>query len=222
MYGEDELLALSGIQHFAFCRRQWALIHLEQEWAENVLTAEGDLMHRRAHDEELREHRGNVLVVRGLAVHSRTLGLTGKCDVVEFHRGESGHPLAGEDGLWRPMPVEYKRGRSKANDADRLQLAAQALCLEEMLGCDVPEGFLYYGETRSRERVELGAELRALVASMADEMHALYRRRHTPKVKPFSACRSCSLVDACLPRALDRASVADYVASRLAEGGEAR
>ncbi len=157
VYDEDEFLALSGIQHFAFCRRQWALIHLEQAWADNVLTAEGDLMHRRAHDEELRERRGDILVVRGLAVHSRALGLAGKCDVVEFHKDESGHPLAGEDGLWRPVPVEYKRGRSKASDADRLQLAAQALCLEEMLGCDVLEGFLFYGETRSRERVEFGA-----------------------------------------------------------------
>ena len=157
MYDEDEFLALSGIQHFAFCRRQWALIHLEQAWADNVLTAEGDLMHRRAHDDELRERRGDILVVRGLAVHSRALGLAGTCDVVEFHKDESGHPLAGEDGLWRPVPVEYKRGHSKAGDADRLQLAAQALCLEEMLGCDVLAGFLFYGETKVRERVEFGA-----------------------------------------------------------------
>lgn len=217
MYGEDEFLALSGIQHFAFCRRQWALIHLEQTWADNVLTAEGDLMHRRAHDEELRERRGDVLVVRGLAVHSHKLGLTGKCDVVEFRKDESGHPLTGEDGLWRPLPVEYKHGRSKTNDADRLQLAAQALCLEEMLGCDVPEGFLFYGETRARERVGFDADLRASVASMAEEMHALYRRRHTPKVKPFSACRSCSLADLCLSRAVNRTSVADYLATRLSE-----
>ncbi|WP_270297131.1 CRISPR-associated protein Cas4 [Eggerthella sinensis] len=220
MCDEDEFLALSGIQHFAFCRRQWALIHLEQVWADNVLTAECDLMHRRAHDEELRERRGDILAVRGLAVHSRALGLTGKCDVVEFHKDESGHPLAEEDGLWRSVPVEYKRGRSKASDADRLQLAAQALCLEEMLGCDVPEGFLFYGETKSRERVEFGGELRALVASMANEMHAQYRRRHTPKVKPFPACRSCSLSDLCLPRAINRTSVADYLAVRLSEGDE--
>lgn len=220
MYDEDEFLALSGIQHFAFCRRQWALIHLEQTWADNVLTAEGDLMHRRAHDEELRERRGDILIVRGLAVHSRALGLTGKCDVVEFHKDESGHPLAGEDGLWRPVPVEYKRGRSKANDVDRLQLVAQVLCLEEMLGCDVPAGFLFYGETKARERVEFGAELRAEVASMADEMHALYRRRRTPKVKPFPACRSCSLADLCLPRAVNRMSVTDYLAAKLSEGDE--
>lgn len=217
MYDEDEFLALSGIQHFSFCRRQWALIHIEQAWADNVLTAEGELMHKRAHDEELRERRGDNLVVRGLAVHSRALGLSGKCDVVEFRKGSDGHPLAGEDGLWRAVPVEYKHGSGKANDADLLQLCAQALCLEEMLGADVPTGFLYYGETRSRERVELDGSLRASVASMAEEMHALYRRRHTPRVKPFSACRSCSLCDLCLPRAINRTTVADYVAKRLSE-----
>lgn len=217
MHGEDEFLALSGIQHFAFCRRQWALIHIERVWADNVLTVEGDLMHARAHDEELRERRGDTLVVRGLAVHSRVLGLAGKCDVVEFHKDSSGHPLAGEDGFWRAVPVEYKHGRSKASDADRLQLCVQALCLEEMLGADVPAGYLYYGETRSREKVELGASLRKAAASMAEEMHALFRRRHTPQVKPFPACRSCSLRDLCLSRVVTRATVEEYVAKRLFE-----
>lgn len=217
MYGEDEFLALSGIQHFAFCRRQWALIHIERAWADNVLTAEGDLMHARAHDEELRERRGDTLVVRGLAVHSWALGLAGKCDVVEFHKDSRGHPLSGEDGFWRTVPVEYKHGRSKAGDADRLQLCAQALCLEEMLGADVPVGYLYYGETHSREKVELGDFLRKSVASMVEEMHALFRRRHTPQTKPFSGCRSCSLCDLCLSRAISRATVEEYVAKRLFE-----
>lgn len=219
MYGEDEFLSLSGVQHFAFCRRQWALIHIEQAWADNLLTAEGDLMHRRAHDDEVRERRGDTLIVRGLAVHSCRLGLAGVCDVVEFHRDETGHPLAGEDGLWRPVPVEYKRGRSKANDADRLQLCAQAMCLEEMLGCDVPVGCLYYGETRSREQVILDDALRNLVVSTCEEMHQLFLRRYTPKMKPFSACRSCSLAELCLPRATTRRTVADYIAERFSEGG---
>lgn len=217
MYDEDDFLALSGIQHFTFCRRQWALIHIEQAWADNVLTVEGDLMHRRAHDEEFRERRGDTLVVRGLSVRSSALGLTGKCDVVEFHIDSQGHPLAGEDGLWRPVPVEYKRGRSKASDADRMQLCAQAMCLEEMLGCDIAQGFLYYGETKSREKVELGSLLRAAVREASEEMHRLYRRRYTPKVKPFSACPSCSLTDLCLSRAVNRGSVKDYVAACLSE-----
>lgn len=217
MYEEDELLLLSGIQHFAFCRRQWALIHLEQLWAQNVLTAEGDLLHHRAHDEELRERRGSTLIVRGLAVRSYRAGLSGVCDVVEFHMDQMGHPLAGEDGLWSALPVEYKRGRSKVSDADRLQLCAQAIALEEMLGCDVRIGCLYYGETHSRERVDLGQSLRDTLMKMSEEMHRLYRRRHTPKVKPFSACRSCSLVDICLPHAVHRASVDSYIRSHMSE-----
>lgn len=219
MFDEDEFLALSGIQHFAFCRRQWALIHVEQIWTDNVLTVEGDLMHRRAHDENLRERRGDTIAVRGLMVRSNDLGLVGKCDVVEFRKDEQGHPLAGEDGLWRPVPVEYKHGRSKVNDADRLQLCAQARCLEEMLGCDVPIGFLYYGESRARERVEFDDGLRKSMMSVVDEMHRLHRRRHTPKVKPFAACRSCSLVDMCLPKLNGKTPVADYLSTRLSDGG---
>ena len=129
MYNEDELLALSGIQHFAFCRRQWALIHLEQQWEENLHTVMGGLLHRRAHDGEIKEKRGDVLIVRGLGVRSLTLGLSGICDVVEFRQDEGGVSLAGEEGRWRAVPVEYKKGRRKAEDTDRLQLCAQAYSL---------------------------------------------------------------------------------------------
>lgn len=217
MYDEDEFLALSGIQHFSFCRRQWALIHLEQAWAENVLTAEGDLMHRRAHDEKLRERRGDTILVRGLAVHSRILGLAGVCDVVEFHADDQGHSLAGEDGLWRAVPIEYKHGCTKVSDADRLQLCAQAMCLEEMLACDVPSGCLYYGKTRSREQVVFDDALRKKVSMTAGDMHDLYSRRRTPKVKPFAACRSCSLAELCIPKVTNCATVEAYIRGRLSE-----
>ena len=129
-YGDDELLMLSGLQHFAFCRRQWALIHVEQQWQENLRTVEGQLLHQRAHDITLREHRGNVLLLRSMAVVSRELGLSGQCDVVEFHQDPTGVPLQGEKGLWIPYPVEYKRGKPKSNQADEIQLCAQAICLE--------------------------------------------------------------------------------------------
>lgn len=217
MYAEDEFLALSGIQHYAFCRRQWALIHIEQTWSDNLLTAEGDLMHRRAHDEGLRERRGDLIVVRGLVVHSYELGLAGVCDVVEFHAGKKGHPLIGEDGLWRALPVEYKHGRNKTIDADRLQLYAQAICLEEMLGCDIDRGYLYYGSTHDREQVEFDESLREKVLSAAEGMHSLYKSRHTPNVKPFSACRSCSLSEECLSKAMNRTTVEAYVKGRLDE-----
>ena len=149
-YNQEEYLQLSGLQHFAFCRRQWALIHIEQQWQDNLRTVEGDLMHRRAHDEAIREKRGTILILRGLSVSSPTLGISGKCDVVEFHQDPAGISLHQEEGLWLPYPVEYKRGSPKEHQADELQLCAQAICLEEMLCCKIPEGALFYGETRRR------------------------------------------------------------------------
>ena len=214
MYSEDDFLALSGIQHFAFCRRQWALIHIDQAWSENLLTAQGRIVHERAHDEALRDRRGSIIIVRNLAVRSSALGLQGFCDVVEFHKSAAGHPIAGEEGLWQELPVEYKRGTSKASDADRLQLCAQAMCLEEMMGSDVPKGCLYYNATRSREWVALGSELREKVVAAAQEMHALYAHHHVPKVKTRGACKSCSLKDVCEPRVLDRSAQA-YIAREL-------
>lgn len=151
MYSEEEMLALSGIQHYSFCPRQWALIHVEQQWVDNVLTVEGGLVHKRAHDQGIREKRGDLITIRGLDVHSYSLGLRGQCDVVEFVSDDEGVSLAGEQGLWRVVPVEYKRGKSKRIDADRLQLCAQAFCLEEMFCCDVREAFLYYGSAHSRK-----------------------------------------------------------------------
>lgn len=216
-YSEEDFLQLSGVQHFAFCKRQWALIHIEQAWNDNLLTTQGNIMHERAHDEEIREHRGDTLIVRGLKVHSRKLGLSGICDVVEFHRSEQGHPLYGEMGLWNPVPVEYKRGKSKTNDEDRLQLCSQAICLEEMLSVDIPLGFLFYGETKSRERVDLDTFLREKVVSIVHEMHQLYEKKHTPKAKVFSGCNSCSLAEICVPRLFKRNSVDQYIARALKE-----
>ena len=216
-YQEEEFLQLSGVQHFAFCRRQWALIHIEQAWEENLLTAQGNIMHERAHNEEIREHRGNTIIVRGLRIHSHALGLSGICDVVEFHQNEQGHPLNGEEGLWMPVPVEYKRGRSKAKNEDRLQLCAQAICLEEMFNVKIPEGFLFYGETKSREKVELSDSLREETLSSIREMHQLYENKHTPKVKMFAGCRSCSLAEVCVPRMSKRESVERYINRLLKE-----
>lgn len=216
MYDEDEFLALSGIQHFAFCRRQWALIHVEQQWEENVLTVQGDLMHRRAHDASIRERRGDTLIVRGLIVRSPSLGIWGVCDVVEFHRSEQGHPLQGEDGLWLPVPVEYKRGRAKKGDEDRVQVCAQALCLEEMFGCDIETGYLYYGDSTSREVVLLSDDLRKGVRDIVGEMHELFKRGHVPRVRRRGSCRACSLQDLCLPKTL-KTSVKSYIAAHIEE-----
>ena len=217
IYREEDLLPLSGIQHFAFCRRQWALIHLEQQWQENLRTVEGQLLHRRAHDEALRERRGDTLILRSLPVVSYTLGLSGQCDVVEFHADLAGVSIHGEDGLWRPFPVEYKRGRPKAHQADELQLCAQAMCLEEMLCCSISEGALFYGEPRRRTPVLFSSELRQQVAAFADEMHQYYRRGHTPKARPGKSCNACSLKDLCLPQLTRRGAVSSYLRKAVEE-----
>lgn len=216
-YEEDESLNLAGIQHFAFCRRQWALAYIEMQWAENLRTTEGHLLHEKAHDAFDTEKRGNLLVSRGLAVFSRELGVTGVCDVVEFHADRQGVPLFGREGTWRPIPVEYKRGSPKENDADRLQLCAQAMCLEEMLVCAIPKAYLYYGETARRTAVELDDALRGRVRGLFEEMHALYRRQYTPQVKPTKSCNACSLKELCLPKLHRVGSAAAYLRRRLEE-----
>jgi CRISPR-associated exonuclease Cas4 len=198
-YTPDELLPLSGIQHFVFCRRQWALIHVERQWQENALTVEGKLLHKRADNPFFSETRKGVITARSVPIASYHLGLSGVCDVVEFTESPEGVQLPGREGLFLPAPVEYKRGHEKRNPCDEAQLCAQAICLEEMLSVAIPSGYLYYGETRHRVAVELTAELRELVRSMSEEMHAYFQRGYTPRVKTSKACRSCSLADVCLP-----------------------
>lgn len=216
----DEPLLISGIQHFVFCRRQWALIHIEQMWAENVLTVEGEIMHTVSHDEGRTERRGDLLITRGLAVASQTLGITGKCDVVEFHADPQGVALWGYDGTWRPYPVEYKRGRPKAHDADILQLCAQAMCLEEMLACPIPEGSLFYGEPHRRQQVTFDDACRERVRAMIAEMRMLYRRGHTPKVKAQKGCNKCSIQALCKP-GMPGQAVDAYIAAHIREGQDA-
>jgi len=216
-YTEDDFLLLSGIQHYAFCRRQWALIHIENVWIDNERTVSGSLMHERAHDPYTAEKRGDWLTVRNLPVLSRRLGVVGKCDVVEFWRDDNGVPLHGRKGRWRPCPVKYKRGSPKMSDVDRLQLCAQALCLEEMLCCaPIDEAYLYYGETRRREVVLLAPELRAQVETHFDAMHRAYAQRNTPRVKTTKSCNACSIKDACLPKLPTAGSVQAYIDEFLA------
>ena len=183
---EPDPLPISGLQHLAFCPRQWALIHLEQAWAENRLTAEGRLLHEQA-DLPGEGRRGKVRTVRGMMLLSQRLGLSGRADVVEF--------------LPHPFPVEYKRGKRKPNDCDMVQLCAQALCLEEMLGAEILEGAIFYGQPRRRMLVPFTPALRDRVELLCQEMHRLYRRQETPAAVPGSYCRSCSLVDICMPEA---------------------
>ena len=211
MYGEEDFLMLSGIQHFAFCRKQWAMIHIEQQWAENYRTTAGELMHKKAHDAASFEKRGDLLIIRGMRISSRNLGLSGQCDVVEFHQDENGVSLFGYDGKWKPIPVEYKRGTPKENNADELQLCAQAMCLEEMLQVYVQDGYLYYGENRRRSHVDFTDSLREEVRNAAKEMHELFQRGYTPNVKPTKKCKACSLENLCLPKLQKTVKVREYI-----------
>ncbi|MEZ3431477.1 MAG: CRISPR-associated protein Cas4 [Lachnospiraceae bacterium] len=211
MYAEDDYLMLSGIQHFAFCRRQWAMIHIEQQWAENYRTTAGELMHKKAHDEGAFEKRGNILTVRGLRISSHELGVSGQCDVVEFHQAECGVTLYGYDGNWNPVPVEYKHGKPKENNSDELQLCAQAICLEEMFQTVIPEGYLFYGENRRRSHVGFTEGLREEVKNMTKEMHELFQRGHTPNVKPTKQCKACSLENLCVPKLQKTMKVREYI-----------
>ena len=219
MFREEDYLMLSGLQHFAFCRRQWALIHIEQQWAENFRTADGRIMHERAHDSDFREKRGDVIITRAMQVASAELGISGECDIVEFHRSADGIRVNGLDGTYQVIPVEYKRGKPKEDDCDAVQLCAQAMCLEEMLCCVIPQAYLYYGETHRRQTVLLDDALRQKTKDMLAEMHALYRRQHTPKVKRTKACNACSLKDICLPVLEKKRSAAEYLAEAL-KGGD--
>ena len=219
-YGEDDYLMISGIQHFKFCRRQWALIHIEQQWEENIHTAVGELMHKKVHDPELREKRKGLIIARALPVSSRILGVSGTCDVVEFRQSEDGIRLHGHRGQYSVYPVEYKKGKPKLTEEDRLQLAAQAMCLEEMFSAQVPEGAVFYGETRRREPVAITEELRQEVRRCFQEMHAYYERNYTPKVKYSKSCSACSLKEICLPRLGKSISVKSYIGKMFKEEEE--
>jgi len=247
VFAEEDLLPLSGLQHLAYCERQWALIHLEQFWAENRLTVEGRQLHEQA-DKPAGKSRRDVRIVRGMPIHSLRLGLSGRADVVEFHQVPAGdrpavtlaherpanmreepsdataHSTSGvrlprHKGLWQPFPIEYKRGKPKPGNCDRVQLCAQALCLEEMLGVTVRAGALFYGRIRRRDDVSLDAPLRHETETLAARMHELFQAGTTPRVAyDRKRCDRCSLLDRCLPKSTGRSrSVSAYLASAIRE-----
>lgn len=211
MYSEDEYLMLSGVQHFAFCRRQWALIHIEQQWEENFRTIDGKIIHERVHDPNLHEKRGELIITRAMAVSSSRLGISGECDAVELRRSEKGVEFYGLEGKYTITPVEYKRGEPKEDDCDVLQLTAQALCLEDMLCCEISFGYLYYGGTKRRVKVIFDSSLRCRTEEIIKEMHELYKKQHTPKVKRRKACNACSLKNICLNVICGNKKASEYV-----------
>lgn len=217
IYREEDYLLLSGIQHYDFCPRQWALIHIEEQWNENYLTASGRVMHAKVHGSEAVEKRGNLIIFRALKVSSAELGISGECDVLELHKSPNGISINGYDGLWIPYPVEYKRGKSKIDDCDRLQLCAQAKCLEEMLCISIESGALFYGEPRRREVVLFTQELRTKLTNTVKAMHELFMRKYTPRAVKMKCCKSCSLKDLCLPELgeKEKTSVKKYMEAHI-------
>lgn len=195
-YGIDDLIFLSALNHYLYCARRCALIHIEQIWSENLFTAEGRVMHDKV-DTANREARGKVRIDYGVPLRSLRLGLIGKADVVEFHK---------QGDKWIPFPVEYKRGKPKMDDCDKVQLCAQAICLEEMLNIEIREGALFYGQTRRREDVLFDEALRAETEEAAKKVHELIESGVTPKAEYSKKCERCSLLDLCLPKANSKAS----------------
>ena len=219
-YSDDDMLMLSGIQHFRFCPRQWALIHLEQQWDDNHLTVEGSLMHKHVDDPFYRQKCGDYIALRSVSIASHELGLYGLTDVVELHPAEDDrnvitHPRY--PGLWTPYPVEYKHGRPKRNQVDEVQLAAQVMCLEEQYGINILYGAFFYGEIQHRVEVSITDELRDTVCSCAKAMHDIFRSGCLPAIQREKHCDRCSLKDICMPETADCSRVSHYLKKNLYE-----
>lgn len=215
-YSEDDLIPVSALADFTFCERRAALHFIENVWEDNIFTAEGTILHNRVDDVSASEVRGNVRIARSVWLRSLILGLVGKADVVEFHKTElGGVKLEGASGLWLPFPVEYKRGYLRSERSFEIQLCAQALCLEEMLGGNIPSGAIYYGKTRRRMDVVFDKALRTETEEAAKKVHELIESGITPKAEYSKKCDKCSLVELCLPKASSKAS--NYLAKAMEE-----
>lgn len=208
---EEEYLMLSGIQHFRFCQRQWALIHIEQQWEENVRTIEGQFIHEKADQPFIREKRKDKIIVRAMPVKSHELKTSGICDVVEFIAVKDGISLVGEIGTFKVVPIEYKRGKPKQGKEDVLQLVAQVMCLEEMLACEIPTAYFFYDEIKRRVEVQITDTLRDEVRQVFKQMHNYYSRQYTPKVKTGKHCKSCSLENLCIPVLNESVNIKSYM-----------
>lgn len=210
MVTEDDFLPISALQHLVFCERQCALIHLEGQWSENYLTALGRVMHEKKVNAPALESRCDLKVEYGMPLRSLRLGLAGKADVVEFHKQPS--------GAWRPFPVEHKLGKPKLDDSDKVQLCAQAICLEEMLNVSVPDGAIFYGRPRRRQEVVFDGKLRLNTETAAAQLHDLIGSGKTPAAVYEPKCDSCSLFDLCLPKLSSQSRAAQcYVNQLMAE-----
>ena len=192
-------MPLSKVADIVFCPRRAALHIIENIWQDNLFTAEGKNAHDKVHQADS-ESRNDLRIVRSLRLVSYRLGLTGMADVVEFHKSKTGIMLDGIKGYWMPFPVEYKRGILKHDISFEVQLCAQAICLEEMLNCSIEDGAIYYGKSRRRRDVSFSQALRAMTEEAAQKLHNLFDSKITPKANYEKKCKSCSLLELCMPK----------------------
>ena len=220
MYAEDDMLMLSGIQHYMFCPRQWALIHMEQEWDDNRLTVEGHLLHKRVDDPFYRQKNGDTITLRSVHIASKELGLYGVSDAMELVPSEDETNWISHSqypGHWLPLPIEYKRGKPKVDERDEVQLAAQVMCLEEMYKIHIDQGALYYGETKHRQTISINEDLRKLTKYCAEEMHKIFASGVLPRVEKRRHCRNCSLHNICIPSSQECTKASFYLNKYLYE-----
>lgn len=220
MYAEEDMLMLSGIQHYMFCPRQWALIHIEQQWDDNRFTTEGNILHRNVDNPFYRQKNGDVITLRAVHVASKRLGLYGITDAIELlpvDEETNAIRHARYQGFWKPFPIEYKRGHSKPNACDEVQLAAQVMALEEMYQIHIPFAALYYGEVKHREVITISNHLRQLTEKCANEMHCMFKKGTIPPPNKQRHCKSCSLKDICMPNIDTCTTAKHYLEKNLYE-----
>jgi CRISPR-associated exonuclease Cas4 len=210
---EEDYIMISALQHYVFCPRQCGLIHVEKLWVENALTIQGNIMHERVHNESENEKRKDTISVRGLKVSSSTLGLTGQIDLVEFHKCSklNGTQLKNQVGYWHPLIVEYKRGKPKKDNSDKIQLCAQAICLEDMLNINIVEGAVYYGKKRHRFKVTFDRDLRQETEMVINTVHEMIKNGITPLARFEAKCTSCSFIHQCCPNQFNRKRTRSYL-----------
>lgn len=202
---------MSGIQHFCYCKRQWALINIEQVWEDDARTTSGSIFHTKSDDPLKTEARGDTISSRAIPASSSTLGLSGRCDVVEFIRDPNGVEIGTRSGTYSIVPIEYKVGGRKSKHCDALQLCAEAMALEETFGCSIRQAYLFYGSERRRLEVIIDDDLRVETTKLAEEMHEMFRASFVPKPMNDKRCERCSLIDLCLPTAVKKKDVTRYI-----------
>ena len=222
MYFEEDMLMLSGVQHFVFCPRQWALIHVDQQWADNVLTTEGQILHQNVDNPQYRQKLNNRITLRSVHIASHKLGIYGITDAVELIPGDGlsdtdtiAHPKYG--GRFIPYPIEYKRGHSKPDECDIMQLVCQIMCLEEMYNINIPRGALFYWEVRQREEIVVDDGMKDRAQSYLTKMHEIIKSGKLPKADKGNKCRRCSLSDICMPEISENKTVTKYLKDLLYE-----